>query len=93
MALSNVVTIGCGDERTDPRTGSGAVASVDLDAVAHNVRVLQQFAGDAAVMAVVKADGYSHGAVEVAHAAVAAGGARARASPPSVRPSNSALPV
>jgi len=73
MALSNVVSIGCGDERTDPRTGSGAVASVDLDAVAHNVRVLQQFAGDAAVMAVLKADGYNHGAVEVAHAAVAAG--------------------
>nr|WP_314142400.1 alanine racemase [uncultured Rhodococcus sp.] len=73
MALSNVVSIGCGDERTDPRTGSGAVASVDLDAVAHNVRVLQQFAGDAAVMAVVKADGYNHGAVEVAQAAVAAG--------------------
>ncbi|MFN3540054.1 MAG: alanine racemase [Rhodococcus sp. (in: high G+C Gram-positive bacteria)] len=73
MALSNVVTIGCDDERTDPRTGSGAVASVDLDAVAHNVHVLQQFAGDAAVMAVVKADGYNHGAVEVARAAVAAG--------------------
>ena len=69
MALSNVVSIGCGDERT----GSGAVASVDLDAVAHNVRVLQQFAGDAAVMAVLKADGYNHGAIEVAHAAVAAG--------------------
>nr|WP_242640336.1 alanine racemase [Rhodococcus fascians] len=63
------MSIGCGDERT----GSGAVASVDLDAVAHNVRVLQQFAGDAAVMAVLKADGYNHGAIEVAHAAVAAG--------------------
>ncbi|KQU58942.1 alanine racemase [Rhodococcus sp. Leaf278] len=69
MALSNVVSIGCGDERT----GSGAVASVDLDAVGHNVRVLQQFAGDAGVMAVLKADGYNHGAVEVAHAAVSAG--------------------
>ncbi|MGV8874932.1 MAG: alanine racemase [Rhodococcus sp. (in: high G+C Gram-positive bacteria)] len=69
MALSNVVSSGCGDERTD----SGAVASVDLDAVAHNVRLLKEFAGDAAVMAVVKADGYNHGGVEVAHAAVAAG--------------------
>lgn len=63
------MTIGCGDERI----GSGAVASIDLDAVGHNVRVLQQFAGDAAVMAVLKADGYNHGAVEVAHAAVASG--------------------
>ncbi|MDV6263382.1 alanine racemase [Rhodococcus yunnanensis] len=63
------MSIGCGDERT----GSGAVASVDLGAVGHNVRVLQQFAGEAAVMAVLKADGYNHGAIEVAHAAVAAG--------------------
>ncbi|MFI8567839.1 alanine racemase [Rhodococcus sp. NPDC078407] len=60
---------GGGDERID----SGAVASVDLDAVGHNVRLLRQFAGDAAVMAVLKADGYNHGAVEVAHAAVEAG--------------------
>ena len=69
MALSDVVSIGCGDERTD----SGAVASVDLDAVGHNVDVLRQFAGDSAVMAVIKADGYNHGAVEVARAAIAAG--------------------
>ncbi|MBY4128584.1 alanine racemase [Rhodococcus fascians] len=69
MALSNVVSIGCGDERT----GSGAVATVDLDAVGHNVGVLRQCAGDSAVMAVLKADGYNHGAVEVAQAAVAAG--------------------
>ncbi|KAA8886464.1 alanine racemase [Nocardia colli] len=48
---------------------------VDLDAIAHNVRILREFAGDAAVMAVVKADGYNHGAVEVAKAALAAGAA------------------
>ncbi|WP_433195380.1 alanine racemase [Nocardia sp. CA-107356] len=46
---------------------------VDLDAIAHNVRILREYAGDAAVMAVVKADGYNHGAVEVARAALAAG--------------------
>ncbi len=69
VALSNVVTTGCSIARTD----SGAVASIGLDAVAHNVRVLQQFAGHASVMAVVKADGYNHGGVEVARAAVAAG--------------------
>ncbi|GAB0106730.1 alanine racemase [Nocardia sp. JMUB6875] len=46
---------------------------VDLDAIAHNVRILAEHAGDAAVMVVVKADGYNHGAVEVARAALAAG--------------------
>lgn len=52
-----------------------AEAVVDLDAIAHNVRVLTQRAGSAQVMAVVKADGYGHGAVPVARAAVAAGAA------------------
>lgn len=46
---------------------------VDLDAIAHNVRILREHAGDAAVMVVVKADAYNHGAVEVARAALAAG--------------------
>lgn len=46
---------------------------VDLDAIAHNVAVLTDLAGDAEVCAVVKADGYGHGAVAVARAAVAAG--------------------
>ncbi|MEU7764821.1 alanine racemase [Nocardia sp. NPDC049190] len=48
---------------------------VDLDAIAHNVRILREHASGAAVMAVVKADGYNHGAVEVARAALAAGAA------------------
>ncbi|WP_459547964.1 alanine racemase [Nocardia sp. X0981] len=48
---------------------------VDLDAIAHNVRVLRAYAGDAAVMTVVKADAYNHGAVEVARAALGAGAA------------------
>ncbi|MEV6771381.1 alanine racemase [Nocardia sp. NPDC051030] len=46
---------------------------IDLNAIAHNVRILAQHAGDAAVMVVVKADGYNHGAVEVGRAAIAAG--------------------
>ena len=50
-------------------------AVVDLDAIAHNVRLLTEHAGQAAVMAVVKADGYGHGAVEVGGAALAAGAA------------------
>ncbi|OBH07488.1 alanine racemase [Mycobacterium sp. E2699] len=52
-----------------------AEAVVDLGAVAHNVRVLRERAGAAQVMAVVKADGYGHGATPVARAALAAGAA------------------
>jgi alanine racemase len=52
-----------------------AEAVVDLGAIAHNVRVLREHAGPAQVMAVVKADGYGHGAVEVARAALDAGAA------------------
>jgi alanine racemase len=51
----------------------GSVAEIDLDAVAHNVGVLAGLAGTAEVCAVVKADGYGHGAVPVARAALAAG--------------------
>src|SRR5260370_4088099 len=52
-----------------------AEAVVDLDAIAHNVRVLREHAGRAQVMAVVKADGYGHGATQVARSALAAGAA------------------
>ncbi|MDT5088038.1 MAG: alanine racemase [Mycobacterium sp.] len=52
-----------------------AEAVVDLGAIAHNVRVLREHAGPAQVMAVVKADGYGHGAIEVARAALDAGAA------------------
>lgn len=48
-------------------------ALVDLAAVRHNVAVLAAAAPDAQVMAVVKADGYGHGAEPVARAALAAG--------------------
>jgi alanine racemase len=50
-----------------------ARATVDLDAIRHNVEVLGQHAGSAAVMAVVKADGYGHGLVPSARAAVGGG--------------------
>ena len=52
-----------------------AEAVVDLGAIAHNVRVLREHAGNAQVMAVVKADGYGHGATQVARAALGAGAA------------------
>ncbi|MDH6197003.1 alanine racemase [Mycobacterium frederiksbergense] len=56
-----------------PRTSAQAV--VDLNAIDHNVRLLRQHAGNAQVMAIVKADAYGHGAVEVGRTALAAGAA------------------
>lgn len=50
-----------------------ARAEIDLGAIAHNVEVLRRAAAPAAVWAVVKADGYGHGAVPVAQVALAAG--------------------
>lgn len=50
-----------------------AEALVDLAAVRHNVDVLRAAAPGAALMAVVKADGYGHGAVPIAKAALEAG--------------------
>ena len=46
---------------------------IDLAAVRHNVRHIAEIASPARVMAVVKADGYGHGAVPVAQAALGAG--------------------
>jgi len=54
-------------------TNATAEAVVDLDAIAHNVRLLRELAGSAQVMAVVKADGYGHGATMAGRAALAAG--------------------
>jgi alanine racemase len=51
-----------------------AVAEVDLEAIRHNVRRLMRDLPDGAVhCAVVKADGYGHGAVPAARAALEAG--------------------
>jgi alanine racemase len=46
---------------------------VDLDAVRHNVRLLADLVAPAALMVVVKADGYGHGMLPVARAAREAG--------------------
>ena len=48
-------------------------ADVDLGAIAANVRALRAAVQPATVLAVVKADGYGHGAVPVGRAALAAG--------------------
>ena len=50
-----------------------AEAVIDLDAIANNVRLLSDHAGSAGVMAVVKADGYGHGATRVSRTALIAG--------------------
>ena len=47
--------------------GRPTVAEIDLRALRANYRALLAFANGAQVMAVVKADAYGHGAVEVAH--------------------------
>ncbi|PPK69591.1 alanine racemase [Actinokineospora auranticolor] len=52
---------------------SRAEVVVDLDALRHNVSLLVARAPGADAMAVVKADGYGHGAVRVARAALSAG--------------------
>jgi alanine racemase len=49
---------------------------VDLDAVARNICLLKAQANGAALLAVVKANAYGHGAVAVARAALAAGADR-----------------
>ena len=53
-----------------------AWADIDLGAVTHNVTVLRDLVAPARVCAVVKAQGYGHGAVEVARAALAGGADR-----------------
>jgi alanine racemase len=51
-----------------------AVASVDLAAIEHNAgRLVGELTGGAALCAVVKADGYGHGATQSAQAALAGG--------------------
>ncbi|GAA2949362.1 alanine racemase [Streptomyces enissocaesilis] len=56
-----------------PTAAVRARAEIDLDALRANVRVLGARARGAAVMAVVKSDGYGHGAVPCAREALAAG--------------------
>ncbi len=48
-------------------------AEIDLAAIEHNVKALRDHIGDAVICAVVKADGYGHGALQVAGRATRAG--------------------
>ncbi|MEE1620506.1 alanine racemase [Zafaria sp. J156] len=49
------------------------MATIDLDAVRHNIQRAVQLAAPAQVMAVVKADAYGHGVLPIARSAVQAG--------------------
>jgi alanine racemase len=51
----------------------GAIAEIDCSALRHNLRTIQTMAGNRPVIAVVKADAYGHGAVEVARTLTAQG--------------------
>ena len=78
LVAGDLVAAAARGARLVPVTGSRpasrwAWADVDLDAVAHNVGVLRAAVAPAGVWAVVKADGYGHGAVAVAERALAAG--------------------
>jgi alanine racemase len=50
-----------------------AEAVVDLEAIAHNARLFATQAGPSGVMAVVKANGFGHGSLQAARAALAGG--------------------
>ena len=52
-------------------------ATIDLDAIAHNIAALKKHVGDhVTVMAVVKANAYGHGAVPVARVALESGASK-----------------
>ena len=58
------------------RPGRPTWVEIDLEAVAHNVRTLVSWVGAAVeIMAVLKADGYGHGAIKVARTALNNGAA------------------
>ena len=51
-------------------------AEIDLDILANNMKNIKKLAGNKEVMAVVKADAYGHGAVDVAHCFLENGASR-----------------
>lgn len=51
----------------------GPVSEVDLSALQHNLKIIRQIADDRTVIAVVKADAYGHGAVQISRKLVSEG--------------------
>ncbi len=58
---------------TSDRDGRWAWAEIDVSAIRHNIGALRELVHPSGVWAVVKANGYGHGAVTVARAAIDAG--------------------
>ena len=52
------------------RLGRPTWVEIDLEAIAHNVRTIVARVAPAEVMAILKADGYGHGAQRIAHTAI-----------------------
>jgi alanine racemase len=76
--VTSLVTMDCDSAHAELRTRAlakiRAWVEIDLNALANNVRQIHQFlAPQTALMAVVKADAYGHGAVTVAQIALANG--------------------
>jgi len=65
------LTAGGGTPAATERSFRPTVAEIDLDAIRHNVRFMKPEGAE--LMAVVKANGYGHGALEAAGAALEAG--------------------
>ncbi len=61
-------------EQQQTETVRATRAVIDLGAIRHNISGIRRRIGDSRrLMAVVKADGYGHGALEVSHAALSSG--------------------
>lgn len=76
MGVTPLVPAGGGAaDPTESRSPTAPLrrARIDASAIEHNVRVLRERAGTPEFLAVVKADGYGHGAVTAARAALAGG--------------------
>jgi alanine racemase len=71
--VSDVVQSTAGLGWTPGAAARGAVATIDLDALRSNLAACRAVTGEAAVMAVVKADAYGHGLVPCARAALDGG--------------------
>lgn len=56
------------DEMTGHISGGSSIIEIDRSALLHNLEVIRRQAGDAAVMAVVKANAYGHGLRRIAGA-------------------------
>ncbi|PKL51575.1 MAG: alanine racemase [Nitrospira bacterium HGW-Nitrospira-1] len=55
------------------RVNRGTVSEIDLFALQHNLEIIRRIAGNRTVIAVVKADAYGHGAVEISKKFVSEG--------------------